>query len=157
MKILGIDPGSTLMGYGLIEEKNNELTPITYGVLKINEKDLSQKLLALNKNLLALLKKTQPDFVGVEKLFFAKNKKTAFEVAHARGIIMLQVLQKGIPLLEVAPNEVKSQVTGYGLSDKKAVEKMVKHILKIENFESDDNAADALAIAITTANLRKTL
>lgn len=157
MKILGIDPGSTLMGYGLIEEKNNDLTLIDYGVLKIEEKDLSQKLLALNKELLALLKETQPEFVGIEKLFFAKNKKTAFEVAHARGVIMLQVLKKGIPLIEVAPNEVKSQVTGYGLSDKKAVEKMVKHILKIETFESDDNAADALAVAIATANLKKIL
>jgi len=152
MYILGIDPGSTLIGYGLIKKTSkNELEEITHGVLKITEKDLSQKIASLAKRLRALIKKTKPDLVGVEKLFFAKNKKTALEVAHARGVIMLIVLESRLPVVEYPPAEIKQAVTGYGSADKKMIQKMVSIILKTE-LHSDDNAADALAVAITTAN-----
>lgn len=152
MKILGIDPGSALMGYGVIEKNDDgSLTPLTYGVLKITEKTIPEKLLSLANQLEKLLQKTKPDAAGVEQLFFAKNKKTALEVAHARGVIIMKLLEKNIPLLEFTPPQIKIAVTGYGLADKIQVASMTAKILGLETIEADDNASDGLAVAIATA------
>ena len=153
MRILGIDPGSTSMGYAILEEKKGVLSVVVYGTTAIKAKDLSGKLLLVAKQLEALLREYKPTVAGVEKLFLAKNKKTAFEVAHARGVTLLTLVQHGLQLFEITPNEVKIAVTNYGGSDKQMVAKMVKAILKIDELKGDDNAADALAVAIATANL----
>ena len=152
MKILGIDPGSALMGYGVIKkDPTGKLLPLDYGVLKITEKTIPQKLLSLSKQLDTLLEKTKPDAAGVEQLFFAKNKKTAIEVAHARGVIIMKLLEKNIPLYEFTPPQVKIAVTGYGLADKIQIASMTAKILGLEKIHADDNASDGLAVAIATS------
>lgn len=152
MKVLGIDPGSTLMGYGIIEKNaDGSLAPLDYGVLKIQEKTIPEKLSALSTALEKLLQKTNPDAAGVEQLFFAKNKKTALEVAQARGVIIIKILERKIPIFEFTPPQVKIAVTGYGLADKIQVATMTAKLLGLPNIKIDDNASDGLAIAIATA------
>lgn len=151
MKILGIDPGSTLMGFGLIEDSAGTLTMLQVGVLTIKEKDPSKKLLELSRGLNKLLAEYKPELVGVEKLYFSKNKKTALEVSQARGVIINAVLASGLPILEYGPGQIKLAITGYGNADKQSVAKMVGQILKIPTNNLDDNASDALAVAITAA------
>jgi crossover junction endodeoxyribonuclease RuvC len=155
MRILGIDPGSTSMGYAILDDHAGELSVVDYGTTAIKAATLSEKLLTLDGILQKLLRKYKPTVAGVEKLFLAKNKKTAFEVAHARGVILLTLAQQGLEAYEITPNEVKVAVTNYGGADKQMVAKMVANILKLKKIEGDDNAADALAVAITTANLAR--
>lgn len=151
MKILGIDPGSTLMGYGLIDDTAGKLTKLAVGVLKIKEKDPTKKLFELSQGLNALLDKYRPELVGLEKLYFSKNKKTALEVSQARGVIANTLLSRNLPILEYGPGQIKSAVAGYGSADKESVAKMVRYILNMPNEKLDDNASDALAIAIAAA------
>lgn len=139
------------MGFGVIEDRAGELSLLTFGVLKIKEKEPMKKLLELSERLTKLLKEHQPDLVGLEKLYFSKNKKTALEVSQARGVIANTLLAEHIPILEYGPGQVKVAVAGYGNADKESVAKMVRHILKLPAGRLDDNASDALAIAITAA------
>ena len=155
MRILGIDPGSTLLGFGILESERGELKVLEYGVLEIQSRELPDKLLELSQGLRALLSRYQLDCAGLEKLFFAKNKKTALEVAHARGVILLELLRARIPVIELTPAEVKTAVTSYGASDKLMVKKMVGKILNIEKLEADDNAWDGLAIAIAAERIKR--
>ncbi len=148
MKILGIDPGTSRIGYGLIKD-GSELKLIDCGVIEITEPD--KKILILGKKYAKLLKKFQPDLVAIEKLFFAKNKKTALGVAQSRGVLILKSLEAKIPIAEYGPMEVKLATTGYGLSDKKAVATMVKIFLKADSLKGYDDASDALAIAIAAS------
>ena len=150
MRILGIDPGSSRIGYGLIED-NGSLSLVDYGVLEIKEKTLSGKILNLAGQFEELLKKTKPDLAGIEKLYFMKNIKTGIEVAQSRGVLMLAILKNKIPVLEFDPTQVKQTVTNYGQSDKIAVAKMVKKILNVEEITGYDDASDAIAIAITAS------
>ncbi len=156
MRILGIDPGSTSMGYAVLDEVRGELRVVAYGTTTIAAKDLPGKLLLLDSQLAAIIRAHSPAIAGVERLFLARNKKTAFEVAHARGVIMLSLLKSNIPTYEITPNEVKIAVTNYGGSDKQMVAKMVMKILGLPKLSGDDNAADALAVAIATAGLART-
>lgn len=151
MRILGIDPGTTSMGYAVLEEQRSELAVITYGTTAITEKQLPERLVRIGATVRSLIAAHAPEVAGVEKLFFAKNKKTALEVAQARGVIVSAVLEHSLPLHEFTPAQVKIAVTNYGSSDKQMVLKMVRSILKLSSFEGDDNAADALAVAIATA------
>lgn len=155
MRILGIDPGSTSMGFAILDEKNGEFSVVRYGTTKIKSADLSGKLLLLDSQLNELLTTYRPTVAGVERLFLARNKKTAFEVAHARGVIMLSLLKHNVTVHEITPNEVKIAVTNYGGSDKAMVAKMVAKILHLNSLTGDDNAADALAVAIATAGLAR--
>lgn len=152
MKILGIDPGTARIGYGLISD--HPLKLLDYGVIEIKDKT-NRKFLILSEKLGELINKFKPDAASVEKIYFAKNQKTAIEVAQARGIIILSLLNKKIPIYEYTPQEVKLAVTNYGLADKKAVAKLVKQLLGINELKGYDDASDALAIAITAANYRK--
>lgn len=152
MKILGIDPGSAAMGFGVIEDSPQGLVHITHGATKLTEKNLAGRLVLIKQQLVTLIREHKPDAAGVEKLFFAKNKKTALEVAQARGVILLTLHEAGLPLVEPTPAEVKQAVTNYGAADKTMVHKMVLRLLNKETLKGDDNAIDALAIAITTAN-----
>ncbi|OGM90263.1 crossover junction endodeoxyribonuclease RuvC [Candidatus Wolfebacteria bacterium RBG_13_41_7] len=149
MKILGIDPGSTRIGYGLINKSGSELRFVKAGLLKINSKDKCERLVDLEKSFSALLKKEKPDWAVMEKLYFIKNQKTGLEVAQSRGILTLLITKSKIPLMEFTPLEIKQGVTGYGMADKKSVAKMVAKILKMDKINKYDDATDALAAAIT--------
>lgn len=156
MRILGIDPGSSSAGFGVIEtNQSGQLFAIEYGVLEVHEKDPARKLLEIYTGLTRLLERQPVQAAGIEKLFFSKNTKTAFEVSQARGVILLCLLQKKIPFVELAPNEVKVALTNYGQADKKAVAKMVRLMLSLPALDVDDNASDALAIAIAASRLHE--
>jgi len=152
MKILGIDPGSTRAGYGLIEKHGRDLKLIKSGLLKITSQDKNARLLELSKSFASLLKKQRPDFMAIEKLFFMKNLKTALEVAQSRGVLLLAATSLKIPIIELSPSEVKLNITGYGSANKKLVADMVFKILKIKKLRVLDDVSDAIAIAIVAAN-----
>ncbi len=154
MKILGIDPGTSRVGYGLIES-GGSLKFLRHGVIEAKEKTLTEKISNLILQMRRLLDETKPDLAAIEKIYFARNQKTAIDVAQARGALLSLFLENKIPIVEYSPNEVKSQVAGYGLADKKGVAKMVKAILRISDLPGYDDASDALAIAITAANYRR--
>ncbi len=149
MKILGIDPGSARIGYGLIKKNKSNFDFIDAGLLEIISKDKNLRLLDLEKSFSSLLKKEKPDLVSMEKLYFYKNMKTAIEVSQSRGVLTFLVIKNKIPLLEYTPSEVKLMITGYGMADKKSVAKTVEKILRINKISDYDDVTDALAIAIT--------
>lgn len=151
MIILGIDPGSTRIGYGLIESRGSGLRYLGSGLLPVPGRTKADRLVGLERSLDALLKETAPKRVGIERLFFAKNKKTAFEVAEARGVIMATVTKHGVLVVEVSPGEVKSAVTGDGRASKSGVALMVARLLALPERRRLDDETDALAVAIAVA------
>lgn len=159
MKILGIDPGSTRVGYGLIEKEKNNLKFLRAGLLKISAESASggknQRLLELENSFSQLLKKEKPDLVALEKLYFVKNLKTALEVSQSRGVLVLVILKNKLPLIEIAPSEAKLIVSGDGRASKKAVAKMVGYFLKINTAKQIDDITDALALAIAADSIAK--
>ena len=150
MRYLGIDPGTTRVGYGLIEGCH---TPklLSYGVIEIKSVGESDRLLELARAFEKLIESSNPAIAGVERIFFAKNRKTAISVAQARGVIVSKLAEKNIRMVEWHPSEVKRSVTNYGGADKRAVSKMGGKILGGSTFTGHDDATDALAIAIATA------
>jgi len=151
MIALGIDPGTRRVGYGVILKQQSEAIFVEAGILPITSVDDVNALYEIKKTLDTLITKHQPDVMAIEKLYFAKNQKTALAVAQARGVILLGARERKIPIKEYAPNEVKMGVTGYGAADKKAVLKMVRLILKQPGLSVIDDASDALALAIIAA------
>ena len=154
MIFLGIDPGTRRIGYGIVRSERGILEFIAAGILKIESTDDPGALVETKHEIDRLIKKYEPSTVAIEKLFFAKNQKTALAVAQARGVILLAAHENKIPIQEYTPNEVKSGVTGYGSADKKAVLKMVQLILKKDNLKIIDDASDALALAILASRPR---
>jgi len=152
MIILGIDPGSHLVGYGVLEKENKEIRYVAHGSISIKEKDDGLRLVILKKELDRIIEKYKPQIAGVEKIFFFKNQKTIIGVAQSRGIILHSLAQKNIKIFEFTPLEVKGSVSSYGRTDKKGVQKMVKLILSLKEIPEPDDASDALAIAICCAN-----
>ncbi|MDP3729812.1 MAG: crossover junction endodeoxyribonuclease RuvC [bacterium] len=150
MIIIGIDPGSTRIGYGVIET-GSPMRAKDYGVIEIKRKESSLLIKEAARALTELIARHKPTVVGIEKIYFAKNVKTGIEVAQTRGALILTLAEHNIPVHELSPSEVKLAVTNYGLSDKKAVAKMVGLLLNIERVAGYDDASDALAIAIATA------
>lgn len=146
MKILGIDPGSSITGYGIIDEE----TIFDYGCIR-PENNLSSLFKALND----LIARHKPEAMAVEKLFFSQNTKTALRVGEARGVIMLCGELLGLPIAEYTPLQVKVALTGYGKADKYQMQHMVKNLLKLKEIPKPDDAADALAIAICHLNSYK--
>ena len=153
MKILGIDPGSARVGYGLINKDGNNLKFLQAGLLKISAKDKNQRLLDLEKSFSQLIKKEKPDLVAIEKLYFVKNLKTALEVGQSRGVLVLIIVKNKLPLIEISPSEAKLIVSGDGHASKKAVAKMVGYCLKINTAGQIDDATDALALAIAAGSM----
>ncbi len=151
MVILGLDPGTSRIGYGVIEKEGRFLRYLDCGVFEIKDSGRGEKLEKLEKLLLRLIKKYRPGLAVVESLFFSKNKKTAIAVAEARGVILLSLVKQKVEFLEVTPNEAKLTVSGWGGSGKEAVKKAVFLLLKIKKMKVLDDATDALAIAITGA------
>lgn len=152
-RIMGIDPGLAIVGFGVIDIEQNKTKPIDYGTIQ-TESTLcyTDRLLCIANSLSKLLDIYKPDVVAVEELFFNKNTKTAFAVSQARGVILLTVLKKGIPLYEYTPLQVKQGVVGYGRATKQQVQLMVKTLLRLTEIPKPDDAADGLAIAICHKN-----
>jgi crossover junction endodeoxyribonuclease RuvC len=151
--ILGIDPGTAAMGYGVIDRSGGRLRAIDHGCL-VTSPDLPmpERLLAIHGLLDDLLSLHQPAIVAVERLFFSRNAQTAMAVGQARGVVLLAAAQHGKPVREATPNEVKSAIAGYGAADKEQVQRMVQLVLGMAELPRPDDAADALAIAVCIAN-----
>lgn len=149
--ILGLDPGTAATGYGLVkEDARGDLQLVTFGVLKTPAgMPEAERLVLLHAQLKEILLLHRPDACAVEKLFFQKNVRTAIAVGQARGVILMSLAQAGLKVGEYTPNEVKQAVTGYGSAEKKQVQEMVRILLKLEEQPRPDDAADALAVAIT--------
>jgi crossover junction endodeoxyribonuclease RuvC len=153
MLILGIDPGTAILGYGLIEQKGNHLSALAYSCWRTPAHiPLAERLLVLYKQIMLFLQKYHPDHMVVEELFFNRNTTTALNVGHARGVVLLAGAQQRIPVYEYTPLQVKQAVVGYGRAEKKQVQQMVKGLLGMGEIPKPDDAADALAIAICHAH-----
>lgn len=155
MIILGIDPGLATTGFGVIKKQGNCLTMVDYGVITTKaRRPFVERLEEIYRELNKIIAHYKPDLIGVEELFFCKNVKTALLVGQARGVVLLTAIQNKLSLREFTPLEVKQAVTGYGRADKKQIQQMVKIILNLKKIPQPDDAADALAIAITAANTK---
>jgi crossover junction endodeoxyribonuclease RuvC len=153
MIVLGIDPGTAALGYGIVERTGARLREIDHGCLVTSpDRSLPERLLAIHGLVADLLSLHTPDILGVERLFFSRNAQTAFAVGQARGVILLAGAQHGVPVREATPSEVKRAVTGDGTADKEQVARMVQLILDLPTPPASDDAADALAVAIWVAN-----
>lgn len=154
MIILGIDPGTTRIGCGVIKKTQGQIEFVYADILGI--KGVGHVALEDTKRKLdALIDKYKPEVLAIEKLFFVRNQKTGMAVAEARGVMVLSAIEKGLRIREYSPNEVKKGTTGYGHADKKAVNKMVKLLLNVPDLKVIDDASDALAVAIVAANERE--
>jgi len=152
MLILGLDPGNHKTGYGIIRSDADNVSLVDYGCFITSAKETTaERLYCLEKALTSLLKRFPPDMAAVEDLFFFKNHKTAVRVSQARGVILLALAKKNIPIQEPKPLEIKRALTGYGRAEKCQVQKMVAHFLRLEEPIKSDDAADALAAAICCA------
>ncbi len=156
MIVLGIDPGTAALGYGIVERTGSRLREVDHGCL-VTSPDLSlpERLLAIHSLVDELLSLHQPHLLGIERLFFSRNVQTAFAVGQARGVVLLAAAQHGVPVREATPNEVKSAIAGYGAADKEQVQRMVQLVLGMSERPRPDDAADALAIATWVANTER--
>ena len=151
MIILGIDPGIATVGYGVIEAPS--LRHLDHGAL-VTSKDMRQqeRLLRIYYEISALVEEHDPYYAAMEKLYFSRNVTSALQVAEARGVILLAAAERGIPVAEYTPQEVKVAVTGSGKANKRQVQWMVRRLLDLDKIPRPDDAADALAVAICHAN-----
>ncbi|HHY63660.1 MAG TPA: crossover junction endodeoxyribonuclease RuvC [Clostridiaceae bacterium] len=153
MRIIGIDPGFAITGYGIIDYKGNRFSVVEVGVISTEaDQELSERLLKLSQGLDFLLNKYKPDAMAIEELFFNTNVKTAIKVGHGRGVAMLSAAKAGIKVTEYTPLQVKQAVVGYGRAKKEQVQQMVKVLLNLDRIPKPDDAADALAVAICHAH-----
>lgn len=149
MRILGIDPGYAIMGYGVVELIENKFKVIEYGsIMTESRKNMTDRLKHLYYELMQLINRTDPDVAAIEELFFNTNTTTAIKVGQARGVSILACANSGIETNEYTPLQVKMALTGYGRADKKQVQHMTKTILNLKEVPKPDDTADALAIAI---------
>ena len=153
MIILGVDPGTAALGYGIVERTGGRLRAIDYGCLETSpDLPLPERLLAIHALLSDLIELHEPAIVAVERLFFSRNAQTAIAVGQARGVVLLAAAQHGRLVREATPSEVKSAVAGYGAADKAQVARMVQLVCGMSSLPTPDDAADALAVAICIAN-----
>lgn len=148
MIILGLDPGTTRVGYGLIEKKGGSSALIKCGLIEPKAKAPEEKLLTLREELKKLIRDYRPVVISLERLYFSKNKKTALAVSEARGVMMLAAAEAGVPVLEFNAADVKRAVAGDGACDKKTLAKMVCLSLGVEEIPGPDDVSDALALAL---------
>lgn len=153
MRILGIDPGIAIVGFGFIDKNGHKIVPVQYGCIETEaHTPPEQRLLTVYESAGALMDKYKPDEVALEKLFFNRNVTTAFAVGQARGVIILAAAQRGLPIAEYTPLQVKQAVVGYGKAEKRQVQEMVKMFLKLSAIPKPDDVADALAVAVCHAH-----
>ena len=150
MRIIGIDPGTGILGFGVIDVHKGKPTLVDGGVIRTPVKeDDAVRLLTIYDELTSIIKDTKPDEMAVEKLFFSQNVTTAMTVAQARGVVLLCAMQAGIKISEYTPQQIKQALTGYGKAEKKQIQEMVRVILNLKEVPKPDDAADAIAAAIT--------
>lgn len=149
-KILGIDPGTGILGFGIIEKKSSKVSLIDAGVIRTtSDQSDSKRLKTIYDELTEIVKQNKPDVMAVEKLFFAQNVTTAMSVSQARGAVLLCGEENELEIFEYTPLQIKQSITGYGRADKKQIQEMVRIILKLEAVPKPDDCADALACALT--------
>ena len=152
MMVLGIDPGTARLGYGLIKKEGAKLLHVEHGCLETpKQMPQAERLHTLFEQLEEIIQKHKPELMGVEKIFFAKNVKTAMTVSEARGIILLKAQMHKLRILEHTPMQIKQAVSGYGGADKRQVQEMVCRLMSLREIPKPDDAADALAVAYCTA------
>ena len=153
MRFLGIDPGIAIVGFGFIDKTGSKLTPVQYGCIQTEAHTPDEeRLLHVYEAMLQLIDKYKPDAVALEKLFFNRNVTTAMSVSQARGVLIPAAIQRGLPIAEYTPMQVKQAVVGYGKAEKRQVQEMVRMYLKLQTIPKPDDVADALAVAICHAH-----
>ena len=150
MRVLGIDPGYAIVGWGVVEYAGNRFAPIAYGAV-CTDKDtpFEQRLIEIYDGIKDICTRSQPEALSIEKLYYQHNQTTVIGVAEARGVILLAAAQCGVPIYEYTPMQVKQAVTGYGKAVKKQVQEMTRMLLSLPAVPKPDDTADALAMAIT--------
>ncbi|MBQ4577251.1 MAG: crossover junction endodeoxyribonuclease RuvC [Firmicutes bacterium] len=149
MRIIGIDPGYAILGYGVVEVKGNRFFPVEYGAVTTDkDMEMPDRLKHLYSELMEIIDRTRPDVCSIEELFFNTNTTTAILVGQARGVAILACANSGVPINEYTPVQIKQALTGYGRAEKKQVQMMVKAMLGLDEVPKPDDTADALAAAI---------
>ena len=157
MKIIGIDPGTGIMGFGVIETaKGGKCKLIDGGIIRTNvHQPLDERLIEIYRHVASEISKYKPTVMVIEKLFFAQNVTTAISVSHARGVVMLAGKLAGLEIVEYTPLQIKQALTGYGRADKKQMQEMVRILLDLKEVPQPDDCADALAAALMFATARR--
>lgn len=159
MRILGIDPGYAILGWGVIDVEGNHFSAVDYGAVTTEAgEDMPDRLKTLYNELMDIIAEYNPDQVSIEELFFNTNNKTAIFVGQARGVAILACVNSGVDIYEYTPLQIKQGLSGYGRADKKQIQQLVKMMLNLKEIPRPDDTADALAAAIchgNTANSRK--
>jgi crossover junction endodeoxyribonuclease RuvC len=149
LRILGIDPGLSSTGYGVVEVEEDGLSCLTFGGFRAaHSASFSDKLLAIHQKIEKVIQQFHPDFCAIENIYYHQNKKTAIIMGHARAVAMLAVAQNRIEVSEYSPREIKMSIVGFGAASKIQVQAMVKNLLKLDSPPQPDDAADALAVAL---------
>jgi len=149
MRIIGIDPGTGILGFGVIDAVGQDRVMVDAGVITTKpHQPLDERLLEIYDSIQEIIQDTKPEMMVIEKLFFAQNVTTAISVSHARGVVMLAGKQAGMPILELTPLQIKNSITGYGRATKNQIQEMVKTMLKLSEIPKPDDCADALAAAL---------
>ncbi len=152
IKILGIDPGTAITGFGVVGYNGSSLQVFDYGAIRTDSKlELPDRLAIIYRDIKQIISRHNPDHVAIEELFFNKNVKTAMAVGHARGVSMLAAVESGLPVFEYTPLQVKLSVVGQGRAVKEQVQYMVKVLLCLKESPNPDDVADALAVGICHA------
>jgi len=153
MKILGIDPGYGRAGWSILEKEKGKLTLLDFGCVETSKGlEHADRLKQVSDDIISVIKKHKPDTLAIEQLFFFKNLTTAIKVAESRGVVLLTASQNHLDIKEYTPLQIKQAITGYGRADKNQIGQMVKTILGLKEIPTPDDAADAVAVAITCAN-----
>jgi crossover junction endodeoxyribonuclease RuvC len=151
VRILGLDPGTASVGYGIVDAQDGRAVAVTWSVIHTapGDGDAAHRLQKIYRELSQLLQEYRPDAAAVEQLFFGRNITTAISVGQARGVLLLALADAGIPVAEYSPPQIKEAVSGYGNASKEQVQYMVRHLLELDEVPRPDDAADGLAVALT--------
>ncbi len=153
LRIMGIDPGIAIVGFGFIDKNGSKLTPVQYGCIQTEAyTPEEERLLHVYEGMVQLIEKYEPQMIAFEKLFFNRNVTTAMSVSQARGVAILAAAQKGLPIAEYTPMQVKQAIVGYGKAEKRQVQEMVRMFLNLQKVPKPDDVADALAVAVCHAH-----
>lgn len=152
MIILGIDPGTTRIGWAVLKTKKRNVIPLEYGCWELKEKLQEQRLFKISQYLNKIIKKYQPNYLAIEKIFFFKNAKTVMSISEATGVITLIAQKHKIPSVRLTPLEIKQYLIGYGRADKKDIQKIIQLVFSLKELPKPDDTADALAVGLAGIN-----
>lgn len=156
LRVLGIDPGTAITGWAVLEEKSGEMFPVAYGHISTSKtRSTAQRLKEVAESIRKIIQEYNPQEAAVEEIFFFKNVKTAVKVSQSRGAILLTLEDSKVRIFEYTPLQIKQAITGYGRAEKRQVQIMTKSVLKLDSLPEPDDTADALAIAMCHLNSRK--